>query len=182
MAYAGFFRFDELSDLRPVDLKFDKDMVTVRIKKSKNDQLRKGDEVVIARTKNATCPVGMMERYMSMGNIDPQDSQLLFRRITHSKFGEKLRVAGGLSFPGCGSSYERSYGSWITLPLYLVHIAYVLVVLLQRLMLVFQTTSSSDMNVGILKEPKTDMLKIPWIITFLCPGSWECELRVGPYA
>ena len=35
---------------------------------------------------------------MSMGNIDPQDSQRLFHGISHSKFGEKLRVSGGLSY------------------------------------------------------------------------------------
>ena len=29
LAYAGFFCLDELSDLRPIDLKFDKDMVIV---------------------------------------------------------------------------------------------------------------------------------------------------------
>ena len=34
LAYAGFFRFDELSDLHPIDLKCDKGMVTVRIRKS----------------------------------------------------------------------------------------------------------------------------------------------------
>ena len=98
LAYAGFFHFDELSDLHPVDLKFDKDMVTVQIRKSKNDQLRKWDKVAVARAKNTTCPVGMLERYMSMGNIDPQDARPLFCGITHSNFGEKLRVAGGLSY------------------------------------------------------------------------------------
>ena len=62
LAYKGFFCFDELSDLRLMDLNFDKDKVTVQIRKSKDDQLCKSNKVVIGRTKNDICPVAMLER------------------------------------------------------------------------------------------------------------------------
>ena len=40
-------------------------MMKIRILQSKTDQLRKEDELVIARTGNHTWPVSMMERYMN---------------------------------------------------------------------------------------------------------------------
>jgi len=55
LACAGFLQFDEPSALRPVDLRFADGMVTLLIRKSKTDQLCKGDEVVIAQTNTLTC-------------------------------------------------------------------------------------------------------------------------------
>ena len=37
----------------------------IKIIRSKTDQLRQGDEVLVARTKSSTCPVDMIERYLS---------------------------------------------------------------------------------------------------------------------
>ena len=50
------------------------------------DQLREGDELVIARTGNRTCPVAMLERYM--GSISQDDQRYLFRPIQRTKNGE----------------------------------------------------------------------------------------------
>ena len=38
----------------------------MRITHSKTDQFCYGDEVSIARTKNRTCPVAMLERYLQV--------------------------------------------------------------------------------------------------------------------
>ena len=78
LAFAAFLRFDELSKLRLTDLTLDKDKLTIKIRSSKTDQLRKGDEVVIARVGSDTCPVSMLEKYLSLGliRIIPQLSQL----------------------------------------------------------------------------------------------------------
>ena len=70
LAYARFLRFDELSALRPVDIRFADSMVTLLIRKSKTDQLRKVDEVVITQTNTLTCPMAMLERYMTMDSTD----------------------------------------------------------------------------------------------------------------
>lgn len=65
---------------------------------SKVDQLRKGNEVVIARTESETFLVSMLEQYMQMDKI-PRDSRLfLFRHITKTKQGEQLKNHSVLSF------------------------------------------------------------------------------------
>ena len=61
LAYAGFLRFNELVNIRPCDITIQTEKMTLRIPHSKTDQLRKGDELVIARTGNSTCPVAMLE-------------------------------------------------------------------------------------------------------------------------
>jgi len=58
LAFVAFFRFDELVELRPCDIVFSEEMITVKILKNKGDQLRQGDEVLIARIRSKTCPVG----------------------------------------------------------------------------------------------------------------------------
>ena len=40
----------------------------IKIQYSKTDQWRQGDEVLVARTANKTCPVALLEHYMSTGN------------------------------------------------------------------------------------------------------------------
>ena len=51
--------------VRPCNFEISHEMMKIRILQSKTDQLRKGDELVIARTGNHTWPVSMMERYMN---------------------------------------------------------------------------------------------------------------------
>ena len=74
-------------------------MLKIHIPKSKTDQLRKGDEVVIARTSASTCPVKMLERYIHMAKIEEMDTELfLFRSVIKSKKGECLRAGGSLGY------------------------------------------------------------------------------------
>ena len=98
MAFAGFLRADELLDLRPCDIEINTAMAKLHVCRSKTDQLRKRDEVLIARSATTTCPVSVLERYMAKASI-PVDSQLfLFRAITKTKGGEILRATGALSY------------------------------------------------------------------------------------
>ena len=98
LAYAAFLRFDELAKLRGCDVRFESDKMSVHIESSKTDQYRKGDTVLVARTGTATCPVAMLERYISMGGIDLTTKLRLFRGIVHTKQGERLRASGALSY------------------------------------------------------------------------------------
>ena len=98
LGFAGFLCFDELAKLRATDLSIDAEKLTLHIRKSKTDQLRKGSELVIARTSNTTCPVSMLERYLRITGMEMSDSWLLFRGICKGKYGEKLRYSGGLSY------------------------------------------------------------------------------------
>ena len=64
LSFAGFLHFNELVNIRPIDIKVQDDFMTLHLSRSKMDQLRKGDELVITRTRNATCLVAMLELYM----------------------------------------------------------------------------------------------------------------------
>ena len=57
LAFTGFLQFNELIHIRCCDLTVDEKMVKFRIPRSKTDQLCKGDEVVIARSRDGTCSV-----------------------------------------------------------------------------------------------------------------------------
>ena len=62
LAFAGFLRFGELVSVRPSDIKIQSDKLILFIPKSKTDQLRQGNELVISRTGNSTCPVVVLYR------------------------------------------------------------------------------------------------------------------------
>ena len=70
----------------------------VKIESSKTDQYQNGASLVIARTGQVTCPVGMMERYFRMGEVDHSSQAKLFQGIVQTKCGERLRKNGGLSY------------------------------------------------------------------------------------
>ena len=46
----------------------------------------------------ATCPVSMMQRYFSMGQLVHDSQDFIFRGIMHTKSGECLRKGGSLSY------------------------------------------------------------------------------------
>jgi len=96
LAFAGFLRYDEVSNIRPCDIKFEAEHITILIPKSKGDQFRQGDEVVIAKTQSITCPVAMLDRYMSIGKIPKESKLFLFRPIVAGR-PPKLRDSGKLS-------------------------------------------------------------------------------------
>lgn len=98
LAFAGFLQFNKLVNIRPCDLSSSDDMLKLFLPRSKTDQLRKGNEVITARTKTQTCPVSMLERYMEMGNIPKESQRFLFRHIIKTKGGEQLKDGGVLSY------------------------------------------------------------------------------------
>jgi len=98
LSFAGFLRFDEVANIRLCDLRVGANHLTIRIPHSKSDQLRNGDEVVIARTRSDTCTVAMLEKYLGrVGIINLSSESMLFRGIVNGKV-EKLRDSGGLSY------------------------------------------------------------------------------------
>ena len=98
MAYAAFLRYDELSKLRCCDVEFCADHMMVHIVSSKTDQYREGARLTVARTGLPTCPVAMMERYFSLAELQHSSKERLFRGITVTKAGERLRQSGSLSY------------------------------------------------------------------------------------
>ena len=98
LGFAGFLRFNELVNLRPSSMEVQDDILRIRIERSKTDQLRQGDEVLIARTRSSTCPVALLESYMKQTRMSWEDNRFLFRPIQKTKKGEMLRGSGQISY------------------------------------------------------------------------------------
>ena len=74
LGYAGFFRNDELSNIAPEHLGFFPDHLRVFVPRAKNDIYREGNYVYIKRLTSKYCPVALVERYISMGNVELSSS------------------------------------------------------------------------------------------------------------
>ena len=98
LAFSGFFRFNEIAKIRSSDLQFSSTDVRIRVRQSKTDQYRDGNEVVIAKTKSNTCPVAMLERYMTMANFTLAGENWLLRPLTATKHGHRLKQVGQLTY------------------------------------------------------------------------------------
>ena len=84
-AYAGFLRYDELSNLRIYDLKFYNDYVKIFIEKSKTRIYRQGFWVHIAKTFKRTCPVAILSNYVSQAKFIDDSDLLLFRALVFTR-------------------------------------------------------------------------------------------------
>ena len=85
LSFAGFFRFDDVSRIRRSDISFRAGFMVGKVLKSKNDQLRKGDEVVISQLSSSACPVELLKRYLAMFKIPPDSKDFIFKPISKGK-------------------------------------------------------------------------------------------------
>ena len=60
------------------------------LRKSKNDQLRKGDEVVISQLSSLACPVKLLKKYLATFKIPPESKDFIFKPISRGKGSCKL--------------------------------------------------------------------------------------------
>ena len=97
---AGFLRFSELAGLRRPDLQFFSSYLKFHLEKSSTDIYREGRYVFISRTDLATCPVGVLERYLKLANISENSNDYIFRSICYCKSSDtyKLRNTGHISY------------------------------------------------------------------------------------
>ena len=95
LAFAGFFRYDEVSQIRRSDIVFAPMYVKIFVEKSKTDVYREGKWVFVGRTCLITCPVSMLFRYLKQANITPSSSMYIFRAMTFFRKTNvhKLRAA-----------------------------------------------------------------------------------------
>jgi len=84
LPFAAFFRFDDVSRIRS-DICFKEGFMVIKVQKSKNDQLRKGDEVVVSQLSCAACPVELLKRYLAIFKIPPHSKDLIFKPISRGK-------------------------------------------------------------------------------------------------
>lgn len=90
LSFAGFFRFDNVSRIRRNDIYFNEGFMVIKVPKSKNDQLRRGDEVVISELPSSACPVKLLKEYLTKFQIPPVSRDLIFRSISKGKDSCKL--------------------------------------------------------------------------------------------
>ena len=100
--YSGFLRYDELKNLLCKDIRFHESHLSISGRKSKMDQLRNGQEVLIARTGRVSCPVNALERYFSVAGIVADSDDFLF------KPGFRVKGIGGLIKQRKCLSYTRA--------------------------------------------------------------------------
>lgn len=100
LAFAGFLRFSELANLKRSNITFQDQFVQLYLEQSKTDIYREGKDVLISRTDNITCPVTMLNRYLTAAGIPPDSSDYIFRGLTYFKNDNsyRLRNSGKLSY------------------------------------------------------------------------------------
>ena len=86
LCYAGFLRFSEVSSIKSNHVKFfENSHIEIYLEKSKTDQYRLGDSVVIAKGQSAACPFLLLKKYFYLTGIDKsKDSVFLFRPMFRS--------------------------------------------------------------------------------------------------
>lgn len=90
LCFAGFLRFDDVSRVKRNEISFHSGYMSIKVEKSKNDQLRQGDEVLISEGEGATCPVKILKEYLNMFCIDPMSNEFIFRQLIKTKKSYKL--------------------------------------------------------------------------------------------
>lgn len=66
VGYAGAFRRSEIASLRVEDLRFEARGVVAFLRRSKGDQLQRGEWVGIGHGEGVTCPVGALRRWLDI--------------------------------------------------------------------------------------------------------------------
>ena len=90
LSFSGFLRFDELISLKCNDIVFHSDHMSISIRKSKTDQYRLGNQVVISKGESEACPYSMLQRYFKIANLNGLSESFIFRPINKSRNSCKL--------------------------------------------------------------------------------------------
>ena len=82
LSFAGFLRFDEVSNLRRSDLAFFKTHLKFFIEGSKTDKYRDGHILLISRLDSDLCPVTQIEHYLRTAGLAKEYDSFLFRGMS----------------------------------------------------------------------------------------------------
>ena len=93
LSFTGFLRYDELSNIRCHNVSFiENSHVKIRIEKSKTDQYRDGNDVLLSKLDSVACPFTILQSYIDVAQIDLSSSDFLFKAIFKSKYRSGLRI------------------------------------------------------------------------------------------
>ena len=85
-----FSRSGEVFNIRTSNIRFYEGFMIIKVDKSKTDQLRQGDEVVIAESEGNVCRVFLLKEYLKKLDISPDSSEFIFRPLVKTKSSYKL--------------------------------------------------------------------------------------------
>ena len=109
LAFSGFLRFSELSLIRAKDIKFCNGFISVFIEKSKADQLREGQSVVIAESGSSLCLVALLKLYINSSHLSLVSDEYIFRPISASNSSKRLVSVNKLiSYSSNRQSFKKS--------------------------------------------------------------------------
>ncbi len=114
LAYAGFFRYDELVNICRCDIQMYVSHINIFVCKSKTDIFRQGAWVLIGATNSPTCPVAALRKYIEAAELhDESEEDFLFRRATFVKSMNKHRLRDGqqLSYSRCLELFREALSS-----------------------------------------------------------------------
>ena len=98
VGFAGFLRIDEMLKIQRKHVKITDTHMTIFLPQCKNDQMRKGNEVPIARTSSQYCPVAMTEFFWKKAGIEECDEDAYFLpRLARKKRGHIAYKSKGIS-------------------------------------------------------------------------------------
>lgn len=93
LGFFGFLRFSELVSIRRSDVSCSGSHLKIVIRKSKTDQLREGNAVLISMLEPRYCPVSLVHIYFAMASIADDADCYIFRNIQGAtRRTQKLRI------------------------------------------------------------------------------------------
>ena len=102
LAFAGFFRYDELCNIVPKHIEFHSDYIRIFVPRSKTDVYREGNFVFISASRSKYCPVGVLQRYLDLSGIDLCSSLPLFRPLVFHRSSSSYTLRSGkISYTTC---------------------------------------------------------------------------------
>jgi hypothetical protein len=72
----------ELANIKWCDITIQDAFLSIVIPRSKTDQFRQGSTVVVAKTRNVTCPYAMLLRFASMAQAELSAYEYIFGKLT----------------------------------------------------------------------------------------------------
>lgn len=69
---------------------FHEGYMIIKVERSKTDQLRQGDQVVIAQSGGSVCLVFLLKTYLRNFDIDPHSNEFIFQPLVKTKSSYKL--------------------------------------------------------------------------------------------
>ena len=84
LSFSGFLRFDEVSSLRFNDVRICDNFLVLNITKSKTDQYRQSNEILISKGSTVACPFNMFLKYINLAGFSSDSNYFLFRPVYRS--------------------------------------------------------------------------------------------------